>query len=82
MNSCWSNYLKTFTTSKQHVFGDKTVTVYRVEISTRTIDRVIDIVYIYSKIQVNPSRNGGETIQNVLIEQATQTKMLKNYKVT
>ena len=43
-NSCWENYLKTFTTSKQHVFGDKTVTVYRVEISTRTIDRAIDIV--------------------------------------
>ena len=78
-NSCWENYLKTFTTSKQHVFGDKTVTVYRVEISTRTIDRAIDIVYIYSKIQIKQSRNGGETIQNVLNEQAAQTK---NYKVT
>ena len=45
-NSCWQNYLKTFITSKQHVFEDKTVTVYRVEILTRTIDRAIDIVYI------------------------------------
>ena len=38
--------------------------------------------HTYSKIQANPSCNGGETIQNVLIEQAAQTKLLKNYKVT
>ena len=40
------NVSKNFTTSKQPFLGFKRVTVYRVEISTRPIDRAFEIVYI------------------------------------
>ena len=82
---------RNFYISKQHLFGFKRVTVYRVEIPPRTMDRAVDIVYmsiyiiIYIYMALFSTTRGvpvDKTSRNVFTKQLTETKMLNNYEVT